>query len=67
MTEKFRNFFIDYVPRQKNAHANALASLAASLALPTGATEKVLIYSHDLYCPKFVLEDEETPIRNLQV
>ena len=44
VTEKFKNFYIDYVLRQQNAHADALASLAASLALPAGATEKVLIY-----------------------
>jgi len=40
MEEKFRSFFIDHVPRQRNAHADALASLAASLALQAGATEK---------------------------
>jgi len=32
-------------------HADALASLAASLALPAGAIEKVFFYSHDLYSP----------------
>ena len=46
MAEKFKNFYIDHVLRQQNAHANAMVSLAASLALPVGATEKVLIYSH---------------------
>jgi len=59
MAEKFENFYIDHVPRRQNAHANALASLAASLALPAGATEKVLVYSRDLYCYKFVLEDSK--------
>ena len=34
MALRFKNFYIDHVPRQQNAHANALASLAASLALP---------------------------------
>ena len=33
MAEKFRNFYIDHVPRRQNAHADALASLVASLAL----------------------------------
>jgi len=33
-------FMSDHVPHQQNAHADALASLAASLALPAGATEK---------------------------
>ena len=56
MAEKFRSFYINHVPRQQDAHANALASLAASLALSVRATEKVLVYSPDLYCPKFALE-----------
>ena len=34
MAERFKNFYIDHVPRQQNAHADALTSLAASLALP---------------------------------
>jgi len=57
MAERFRNFYINHVPHQQNTHADALASLAASLALPPGVTEKVLIYSHDLYCPRFAFED----------
>ena len=67
MVEKFRNFYIDHILRQQNAHADALASLAASLALPARAAEKVLIYNHDLYCPRFVLEDDQTSTGNLQV
>ena len=43
MAERFRNFYIDHVPRQQNARADALASLAASLALPAGVVEKILI------------------------
>jgi len=50
MTEKFKNFYINHVHRQQNAHADALAFLAASLALPAGATEKILVHSRDLYC-----------------
>jgi len=37
------------------------------LALSARATEKVLVYSHDLYCSKFALEDDQTPTRELQV
>jgi len=44
-----------------------LASLAASLALPAGAAEKVLVYSHDLYCPKSALENDQILAGNLQV
>jgi len=64
MVERFRSFQIDHVPRQQNAHVDALASFAASLALPARAAEKVLVY---LYCPRFVLEDDQIPIGNLQV
>jgi len=67
MAEKFRNFYIDHVPRQQNVHADALASHATSLALSGRAAEKILIYSHDLYCLKLVLEDDQTPTGDLQV
>ena len=67
MVESFRNFYIDYVPRQQNAHADVLASLAASLALPARAAEKILVYSHDLYCPRFAFEDHQKLTRDLQV
>jgi len=67
MAKRFRNFYIDHVPHQQNAHADALVSLAASLALPAGAAEKVLIYSHDLYCPKPALENDQISAGNLQV
>ena len=59
MAERFRNFYIDHVPHQQNAHADALASLAASLALPAGVVEKILIYSYDLYCLRFAFEDHQ--------
>jgi len=39
--------YIDHVPRQQNAHADSLASLAASSALSAGATERVLVYSRE--------------------
>jgi len=61
MAERLKNFYIDHVPRQQNTHANALVSLAASLALLAGAAEKILVYSHDLYCPSFAFEDNQKP------
>ena len=67
MAEKFENFYIDHVPHQQNAHADVLTSLAASLALPTGAKERVLVCSHDLYYCKFALENSKTPRRDFQV
>ena len=66
MAEKFRNFYID-IPHQQNTHVDALASLAASLALPARVAEKVLVYSHDLYCLKLALKKDQIPIGDLQV
>ena len=66
MAEKFKNF-IDHVPRQQNVHADALVSLAVSLALPAGAAEKVLVYSHDMYYLKLTTEDDQIPVENPQV
>ena len=57
MAARFRNFFIDHIPRQQNVHADALASLAASLALPAEVVEKILVYNYDLYCPRLTFED----------
>ena len=67
MAEKFENFYIDHISRHQNAHADALALLAASLALLVGAIKKVLVYNRDLYCCKFALEDTKTPKADLQV
>ena len=61
MAKRFTNFYIDHVPRKQNAHADALASLAASLALPAGAVKKIFVHSHDLYCPRIAPEDYQEP------
>jgi len=61
MAERFGNFYINHMPRQQNAHADALASLAASLALLAGVVEKILVYSRDLYCPRVTFEDRQKP------
>jgi len=66
IAEKFKRFYIDYVPRQQNAHVDAFVSLAASLALSAGALEKVLVYSHNMYCPKFIFEENHTTRGDLQ-
>ena len=39
----------------------------ASLLLPARATERVFVYSRDLFCCKFALEDSRTPRRNLKI
>ena len=67
MAERFTNFCIDHVPRKQNAHADALASLAASLALPAGVVEKIFVHSHDLYCPRIAPEDHQKPTGDRQV
>src|SRR5436190_4831073 len=51
LAQKFKNFYVEHLPRRQNTHADALASLATSLGLPPGATEKIWIYTHDLFCP----------------
>jgi len=66
MAQKFKNY-INHVPRHQNTHADALPSLATSLALLAGAAEKVLVYNHDLYCPKLALKNDQIPVGNLQV
>jgi len=66
MAEKLGIFYINHVPRQQNAHADTLASLSASLAPPTGATEKVLVHNRDLCYPKFSLEDSKTPEKSFK-
>lgn len=66
MAEKFKSFFTIHIRRKKNAHADALVSFVASLALPAGATTKVLVFSHDLYYPKSSLRDNLTPTKDLQ-
>ena len=67
MAEMFKIFYIDHVPRQQNAHADALAFFTASLAFSAGTTEKVLVYSHDLYWQKFAFEECQTLRGGLQV
>ena len=37
------------------------------MALPAGAAEKILVYSYDLYCPRFAFEDHQKPTGDLQV
>ena len=67
MAEEFKNFYTDHVSQQQNVHADVLASLAASLAFPAGATEKVLIHNRDLYYLKFSLKESKLLKGDLQV
>src|SRR4051812_38442375 len=51
LAQKFISFYVEHLPRQQNAHADALASLATSLALLPGTSEKIWICTHDFFCP----------------
>ncbi|XP_020250170.1 uncharacterized protein LOC109827577 [Asparagus officinalis] len=56
LAQKFEGFFIEYIPRAQNTYADALASLATSLALLPRAETTIFIMGRDLYHPKFPLE-----------
>ena len=48
-------------------HADALASLTASLALSARVEERVHVYICNLYYYKFAIEDSKTPRGGLEV
>ncbi|XP_020245228.1 uncharacterized protein LOC109823364 [Asparagus officinalis] len=56
LANSFECFYIDYLPRLRNTYDNALASLAAILALPEGATQQVIVVSRQLFRPKYALQ-----------
>lgn len=53
--EKFTGFYIDFISRKDNTHAEAVASLVATLALSPKLKQKVLVTSRTLYHPKEAL------------
>jgi hypothetical protein len=55
------------VHRRENAHADTLASLATSLALPANTIEKVLVANRNLYCPSFSIEEIEDIVDEMEV
>lgn len=59
---------IRYLLRQLNVHADAFASLVASLALSARASKKFLVFTDDLYCPRPLIERNQalTKIANDQ-
>src|SRR4051812_36313198 len=54
LAKVFEHFYIGHISLRHSTHADTLASLAVSLALPAGASKKVLVFSRDLYCPKLI-------------
>ncbi|XP_020272188.1 uncharacterized protein LOC109847370 [Asparagus officinalis] len=55
LANSFKGFYIDYVPHLKNTYAGALASLAATLALPKMITQRITVASKQLFWPKYAL------------
>ncbi|XP_020245255.1 uncharacterized protein LOC109823389 [Asparagus officinalis] len=56
LADSFEGFYIGYVLRLKNTYADALASLAATLALPERATQQIMVASRQLFKSKYTLQ-----------
>jgi len=56
MANSFNGFYIDHVSRFQNTKVDALAALAAKLALPIDTTCHLMVAARRLFCPKHVLE-----------
>jgi len=59
MANSFDSFYIGHVSRFQNTKADALAALAATLALSIDATYHPLVAARRLFCPKHVLKTNE--------
>lgn len=66
MAGKFRSFYIEHIRHGQNTHADVLTPLTASLVPPAKMPEKVLSFTHDLYCPKSALRNESTTTEDLK-
>jgi len=58
----FDGFYIGHVSRSQNTRADALAALAATLALPIDTTYHLTVATRHLICPKYVLETKEVHV-----
>ncbi|KAJ6839122.1 uncharacterized protein M6B38_316615 [Iris pallida] len=58
----FKGFFIEFVPRSQNLEADALASLAADLAVPIRRQNTIILLDRDLFCVKNNLYIEQSYI-----
>ncbi|XP_020254125.1 uncharacterized protein LOC109831200 [Asparagus officinalis] len=56
LADSFVGFYIDHVPCLKNTYADALASLATTLALPERTTQQVIVTSRQLFKSKYALQ-----------
>jgi len=59
MASSFDGFYISHLSRSQNTKADALAALAATLALPINTTYHLTVASRHLVCPKHVLKTKE--------
>ena len=59
MASSFDGFYISHVSRSQNTKVDALAALAATLALPIDTTYHLTLATRHLICPKHVLETKE--------
>ena len=59
LANSFDGFYISHVSRLLNTKANALAALAATLALLADTTYRHTVATRHLFCPKYGLEVSE--------
>jgi len=59
LADSFDDLYISRVSRLLNTKADALAVLAATLALPANATYRLTMATHYLFCLKYGLEVSE--------
>lgn len=62
----FMTFYIQHISCNQKSYADALASLATSLALQPGASKEILVLTQHLYYPKSAVKEVFTPIGNIQ-
>ena len=65
MANLFDGFYIGHVSRSQNTRADALATLAAILALPIDTTYHLTVATRHLICPKHVLEIKEVHVTTM--
>ena len=56
MANLFNGFYVGHVSHFQNTKADALATLAATLALPIDVTYHLTMAARRLFCPKYALE-----------
>jgi len=59
LADSFDGFYISHMSHLLNTKADALATLAATLALPADTTYCLTVATHHLFCPKYSLEVSE--------